>query len=78
MLQYAQSLYNGDIIDVTGPSIIQNSFRFYDPIDSGVYEGGGVVDISVTWPGKYTVLYHEIEPLVRALRTAGFAAWARD
>lgn len=28
--------------------------------------------------GTYDVLYDDIEPLIQALRTAGFAAWLRD
>jgi hypothetical protein len=28
--------------------------------------------------GTYTVLYDDIEPMVNALRLAGFAAWLRD
>jgi len=36
------------------------------------------VDISVKNPLDGSVLSKEIEPLIRAMRVAGFAAWLRD
>lgn len=77
MLQYAKELYRGEI-DITGGAITQGSFSNNGPASFGTHLGGGAVDISVILPGTYTVLYSEIEPLIRALRTAGFAAWLRD
>lgn len=77
MLQYAAQLYGGEI-DVTGKAITQGSYSNNGPASFGTHLGGGVVDISVIRPGTNSVLYSEIEPLVRALRVAGFAAWLRD
>jgi len=77
MLQQAALLYGGEI-DVTGKAIIRGSY-INDPLDSfDAHLGGGAVDISVTRPKTNLVLYTEIEPLVRALRTVGFAAWLRE
>ena len=77
MLQQAAQLYGGEI-DVAGGAIIQGSYSTnrLDSLDTHL--GGGVVDISVTRPHSDYVLYTEIEPLIRALRTVGFAAWLRD
>ena len=44
----------------------------------GTHDGGGAVDISVRSYEDWSVLYDEIEPMIEALRTAGFAAWLRD
>ncbi|RPI88501.1 MAG: LysM peptidoglycan-binding domain-containing protein [Chloroflexi bacterium] len=77
MLQYAKEMYRGEI-GITGGAITQGSFSDNGPASFGTHLGGGAVDISVIQPGSYTVLYSEIEPLIRALRTAGFAAWLRD
>src|SRR3990170_3252988 len=38
----------------------------------------GIVDLAVVDPADGRVLYEEIDPLIRALRAAGFAAWLRD
>ncbi|HEX9090009.1 MAG TPA: hypothetical protein VF831_00890, partial [Anaerolineales bacterium] len=77
MLQQAALLYGGEI-DVAGRAIIQGSYST-DRLDSpDAHLGGGAVDISVTLPNSDYVLYTEIEPLIRALRTVGFAAWLRD
>lgn len=77
MLKQAALLYDGEI-DVAGGAIIQGSYstNHIDSLD--VHLGGGEVDISVTRPNSDSVLYPEIEPLIRALRTVGFAAWLRD
>lgn len=77
MLEYAQSLYGG-VIDVRGPALTQGSYSNNGPGSFGTHLGGGAVDISVIRPGGTGVLYTEVERLVRALRTAGFAAWLRD
>ena len=77
MLTYAQSLYDG-IIDVTGDAITQGSYANAVEASFGTHAGGGAVDLSVMTPGTYNILYEDIEPLVQALRLAGFAAWYRD
>jgi hypothetical protein len=77
MLQQAALLYGGEI-DVTGGAIIQGSYSKDDLNNLGAHHGGGAVEISVTRPNSDYVLYTEIEPLIRALRTVGFAAWLRD
>jgi hypothetical protein len=77
MLQYAAQLYGGEI-DVAGEAITQGSYSNNGPASFGTHLGGGAVDISVMRLNTNSVLYSEIEPLVRALRTAGFAAWLRD
>lgn len=77
MLQQAALLYGGEI-DVAGRAIIQGSYSNNRFDSLGVHLGGGAVDISVTRPNSSYVLFTEIEPLIRALRTVGFAAWLRD
>jgi len=76
MLIYAQSLYNGqiDILD----AITQGSYTDAVEASFGTHRGGGAVDLSVMAPGTFTILTEEIEPLIHALRLAGFAAWFRD
>jgi hypothetical protein len=77
MLQQAALLYGGEI-DVVGAAILQGSYsnNSLDSLDAHL--GGGAVDISVTRLNSSYVLYTEIEPLIRALRTVGFAAWLRE
>lgn len=77
MLQQAALLYGGEI-DVAGKAIIQGSYSNNSLDSLGVHLGGGAVDISITRPNSSYVFYTEIEPLIRALRTAGFAAWLRE
>ena len=77
MLQKAALLYGGEI-DVAGGAIIHGSYSTNRLNSLDAHLGGGEVDISVTRPNSDYVLYAEIEPLIRALRTAGFAAWLRD
>ncbi len=77
MLQQAARLYGGEI-DVAGAAIIQGSYRNNSLDSLDVHLGGGAVDITVTRPNSSYVFYTEIEPLVRALRTVGFAAWLRE
>lgn len=43
----------------------------------GTHDGGGAVDISVRSPLDWSVQNAEIEPMIDALRLAGFAAWLR-
>jgi len=77
MLQTAQMLYGGDI-DITSDAITQGSYSNAVEASFGTHAGGGVVDLSVMAPGTYTILYEDIDPLINALRSAGFAAWYRD
>ncbi len=77
MLQYAAQLYGGPI-DVADSAITQGSFSDNGPASFGTHLSGGAVDLSVLQSNGRRVLYNESEPLVRALRTAGFAAWLRD
>lgn len=77
MLEYARSLYQGEI-EITGYAITQGSFNDNGPASFGTHLGGGAVDLSVMRTHTYTVLYDEIPELLRALRLAGFAAWLRE
>ena len=77
MLQYAARLYSGQI-DITGEAITQGSYTNAVQASFGTHAGGGAVDLSVMEHGTYNILFDEIEPLIRALRLAGFAAWYRD
>jgi hypothetical protein len=77
MLEHAAAIYNG-VIDVADSAITQGSYSDNGPASFGTHLGGGAVDISVIQPNGYSVLYEEIEPLIQALRAAGFAAWLRD
>jgi hypothetical protein len=77
MLAHAQTLYGGEI-ELTGYAVTQGSYT--DAVDAsfGTHAGGGAVDLSVLRRGTYTVLWEDLEPLIRALRAAGFAAWVRE
>jgi hypothetical protein len=77
MLMHAQGLYGGEI-ELTGSSITQGSYTDALGASFGTHAGGGAVDLSVLRPGTYTVLWDDLRPLIRALRTVGFAAWVRD
>lgn len=77
MLEHAASLYDG-VIDVADSAVTQGSYSDNGPASFGTHLGGGAVDISVIQPDGYGVLYEEIDPLIRALRASGFAAWLRD
>jgi hypothetical protein len=77
MLAYAAQLYGG-AIDITGSAITQGSYTRAVEASFGTHSGGGAVDLSVMAPGTFTILEEDIEPLIRALRLAGFAAWYRD
>lgn len=77
MLQQAAKLYGGEI-DAAGESIIQGSYSNNSEDSLGAHLGGGTVDISVMRINSQYILYNDIEPLIRALRTAGFAAWLRE
>jgi len=77
MLQHAAELYGGPI-DITGRAITQGSYTNHVVSSFGTHEGGGAVDLSVKSRIDGSVLDEEIEPLLRALRVAGFAAWLRE
>ncbi|MBI9042969.1 MAG: LysM peptidoglycan-binding domain-containing protein [Anaerolineaceae bacterium] len=77
MLNHADKLYDGEI-DITGHAITQGSFSYNSSGSFGTHTGGGAIDFTVMRRGTYQILYNEIEPLLKALRTAGFAAWYRD
>jgi hypothetical protein len=77
MLIHAQALYGGEL-QITGHAITQGSYTDALAASFGTHAGGGAVDLSVLREGTYTVLWDDLEPLIHALRAAGFAAWVRD
>ena len=77
MLVHAQELYGGEL-EITGYAITQGSYHDNGAASFGTHLGGGAVDLSVLRRGTYTVFWEDIEPLLQALRTAGFAAWLRE
>ena len=77
MLAHAQQLYGGEL-ELTGHAITQGSYHDGVSASFGTHSGGGAVDLSVLRRDTYTVLWDDIEPLLRALRAAGFAAWLRE
>ena len=77
MLAHAQKLYGGEL-EITGYAITQGSYHDNGEASFGTHLGGGAVDLSVLRRGTYTVLWDDIEPLLRALRVTGFAAWLRE
>lgn len=81
MLEHAQRLYDesgGGMVNFR-QAITQGS---YNPggvsASFGTHDGGGAVDISVRSYVDWSILTGEIEPMLDALRVAGFAAWLRD
>jgi len=77
MLAHAQTIYNGEV-DLMGSAITQGSYSDAVSASFGTHSGGGAVDLSVMRQGTYTVLWEDIDPLLHALRVAGFAAWLRE
>lgn len=80
MLDQAQRLYReqGGLIDLR-QAITQGSYNPGGVTASfGTHDGGGAVDLSVRDYRDWSILHNEIEPLIEALRIAGFAAWLRD
>lgn len=77
MLAHAQELYGGEL-EITGYAITQGSYTDNVSASFGTHAGGGAIDLSVMRRDTYTVLWDDVESLLRALRTAGFAAWLRD
>lgn len=79
MLDHAQQLYwaQGGYVDFR-LAITQGSYNAGGEAASfGTHDGGGAVDLSVRSRVNWEVLWDEIEPMIRALRVAGFAAWLR-
>ena len=76
MLTHARELYGGEL-EIDGSGITQGSYHDGE-YSFGTHLGGGAVDLSVLRRGTYTVLWDDIEPLLHALRAAGFAAWLRE
>ncbi len=77
ILTHAQEIYGGEL-EITGYAITQGSYNNSVAASFGTHSGGGAVDLSVLRRGTDTVLWDDIEPLIRALRAAGFAAWLRE
>lgn len=77
MLAHAQQLYGGEL-EITGYAITQGSYSDSVSASFGTHAGGGAVDLSVLRRDTYIVLWDDIEPLLHALRAAGFAAWLRE
>jgi hypothetical protein len=77
MLEHAAELYGGEL-EITGYHITQGSYTTGESASFGTHAGGGAVDLSVMRKGTYTVLWDDVEPLIHALRAAGFAAWLRQ
>jgi len=77
MLTHANALDGGEL-EITGYAITQGSYSHSVAASFGTHDGGGAIDLSVLRKGTYTVLWDDVEPLIRALRAAGFAAWLRD
>lgn len=77
MLEYAASLYEGKI-DITGTAILNRNYLHNYPSSFAAHLEPGVVDFAV-FPSRGTrMAYADIEPLIKALRVAGFAAWLRE
>jgi hypothetical protein len=76
MLTHARELYGGEL-EIDGYGITQGSYHDGE-YSFGTHLGGGAVDLSVLSRGTYSVLWDDIEPLLHALRVAGFAAWLRE
>ncbi|MBI5961427.1 MAG: hypothetical protein HY866_21990 [Chloroflexi bacterium] len=80
MLDHAQVLYSaqGGIVDFR-LALTQGSYTGGTLAASfGTHDGGGAIDLSVLNWQDWSVLTDEIEPMLHALRLAGFAAWLRD
>jgi len=77
MLVHAKELYGGEL-DITGWAITQGSYTNEVSASFGTHTGGGAVDLAVMRKNTYTVIWIDIDPLLHALRVAGFAAWLRD
>ncbi len=82
MLDHAHLLYKaagGAAWDSFRNAITQGSYTGGAISASfGTHDGGGAVDLSVRSSLDRSVLTDDIEPMIYALRVAGFAAWLRD
>ncbi|MCL4250951.1 MAG: SH3 domain-containing protein [Anaerolineae bacterium] len=80
LLDQAQAIYSAGGGSVRfREALVQGSYNAGEVSASfGTHDGGGAVDLSVRSRVNFSVLYDEIMPMLRALRTAGFAAWLRD
>ncbi|OGO12905.1 MAG: hypothetical protein A2Z66_03550 [Chloroflexi bacterium RBG_13_66_10] len=77
MLEHARALYGGphDLM----LAITQGSYSPGETASFGTHDGGGALDLSVLDLATASrVLTEEIDPILRALRRAGFAAWLRE
>jgi hypothetical protein len=80
MLDRAQTLYDagGGVLSFR-QGLTQGSYNAGGVAASfGTHDAGGAVDLSVRSPVNWYVMADEIEPMIRTLRIAGFAAWLRD
>jgi hypothetical protein len=77
MLTHARELYGGEL-EINEHAITQGSYHDNGSFSFGTHLGGGAVDLSVMSRGTYTVLWEDVDSLLRALRAAGFAAWLRE
>ena len=77
MLVHAQELYGGEL-EISDYAVTQGSYTNNVSASFGTHAGGGAVDLSVLRRGTYTVLWDDIDAVLHALRTAGFAAWLRE
>jgi hypothetical protein len=80
MLDHANRIYRsgGGFVDFR-QAITQGSYNAGGEAASfGTHDGGGAVDLSVRSYIDFSVLTGEIEPMIEALRVAGFAAWLRQ
>jgi len=80
MLDHAQALFRSEgWTHNFRMAVMQGSYNPGGVAASfGTHDGGGAVDLSVRNPIDRRVLSAEIDPMLRALRLAGFAAWLRD
>jgi hypothetical protein len=80
MLDHAQTIYDsGGGVLTFRQGLTQGSYNAGGVAASfGTHDAGGAVDLSVRSPITWDVMPDEIEPMIRALRVAGFAAWLRD
>ncbi len=79
MLDHAQAIYTaqGGVLDFR-LGLTQGSYTGALAASFGTHDGGGAIDLSVRSLGDFTIMTAEIEPMLHALRLAGFAAWLRD
>ena len=76
MLEYAEQLFTGNV-ELTGSNLIHGSYDDRDVMADTPFSGGGAVGISLIDTVTGEVITTDIQELIKALRTAGFAAWLR-